>query len=299
MQQRIGFIGVGVMGRPMTLNLLKAGYPVTVFARSPEKIQDVIAAGARLAKSSAEVGQQSEIVITMLPNTPDVEAVVLGPGGVLEGMPSGGVIIDMSTIAPAGSQRITETCRAQGVDFLDAPVSGGTVGAKNGTLTIMAGGDKAAFERVRPVLEAMGNPENIIHVGPSGAGEIVKLVNNVMAANIAAACAEALVLGVKAGADLATMVRIISASTGANMQLSNVFPARVFNGSFELGFATNLMTKDVGLALELARDLDVPMPVSECVIDLFENARGLGFGEIDYTSIIKVLEDQAGVKVRS
>src|SRR6266568_3245697 len=200
---QIGFIGIGVMGRPMTLNLLKAGHHVTIYARHPEKpeVQEVLNAGAKLAPSPRAVAMASDIVITMLPNSPQVEEVVTGSQGILEGARKGLIIIDMSTIAPSVSRKLDQTVSTRGIRFLDAPVSGGSQGAINGTLTIMVGGEREIFEQARPVLEAMGKKENIFHVGPNGAGEIIKLVNNVLCGAIAAAIAESFVLGVKAGAD--------------------------------------------------------------------------------------------------
>src|SRR5690348_18334448 len=174
---QLGFIGIGVMGRPMTLNLLKAGHDVTVYARHPDKpeIQEVLNAGAKLAPSSRAVAMASEVVITMVPNSMQVEEVVAGPQGILEGSRKDLVIIDMSTIAPAMSRKLAENAATRGVHFLDAPVSGGSQGAINGTLTIMVGGDREILERVRPILEAMGKKENIFYVGPTGTGEIVKI----------------------------------------------------------------------------------------------------------------------------
>ncbi len=177
---QIGFIGIGVMGRPMTLNLLKAGYHVTVFARHPGKpeVQEVLDAGAKLAPSPRAVAMASDVVITMVPNSMQVEEVVAGPHGILEGARRGLIIIDMSTIAPAMSRKLAELASKRDGHFLDAPVSGGSMGAVNGTLTIMVGGEREIFEQARPVLEAMGKKENIFYVGPSGSGEVVKIVNN-------------------------------------------------------------------------------------------------------------------------
>src|SRR5579883_1094190 len=250
---QIGFIGIGVMGRPMTLNLLKAGHHVTIFARHPEKaeVQEVLQAGAKQAPSPRAVAMASDIVITMLPNSPDVEEVVTGSHGILEGARKGLIIVDMSTIAPAVSRKLARTASSQGVHFLDAPVSGGSQGAVNGTLTIMVGGEREIFEQALPVLEAMGKKENIFHVGPNGTGEVVKIVNNILCGAIAASIAEAFTLGVKAGADVNTMAKIIGVSTGASWQLSNQFPLRAFQGNFQPGFMTDLLHKDLGLALEL------------------------------------------------
>ncbi|GAC1475576.1 MAG: 2-hydroxy-3-oxopropionate reductase [Ktedonobacteraceae bacterium] len=298
---QVGFIGIGVMGRPMVLNLLKAGHDVTIYARNPEKpeVQEVIHAGAKLAPSSRAVAMASEIVITMVPNSPQVEEAVNGPQGILEGARKGLIIIDMSTIAPSVSRKLAETAAAKGVHFLDAPVSGGSQGAINGTLSIMVGGEQAIFEQARPVLEAMGKKEGIIYVGSSGSGEVVKLINNMLVGMIAAATAEAFVLGVKAGADVDTMAKIIGISTGASWQLANQFPLRAFNGSFQPGFMTDLLTKDLGLALDLAAENKTPAVLTALARQLFETASAAGYGRSDYTSLLKVLEQQAGVEVRN
>jgi len=298
---QVGFIGIGVMGRPMTLNLLKAKHHVTIYARHPEKpeIQEVINSGAKLAPSPRAVAMASDIVITMLPNSPQVEEVVAGPQGLLEGARKGLIIVDMSTIAPAVSRKLAQEASIRGVHLLDAPVSGGSQGAINGTLTIMVGGEREIFEQARPVLEAMGKKEIIFHVGHNGAGEIIKLVNQVLCGAIAAAVAESFVLGVKAGADVDTMAKIIGASTGANWQLANQFPLRAFNGSFQPGFMTDLLHKDLGLALDLAAENTVPAAMIALTRQMYEMARAEGYGRDDYTSLLKVLEHMAGVEVRS
>lgn len=296
---QLGFIGIGVMGRPMTLNLLKAGHEVTIYARHPEKpeVQEVLKAGAKQAPSSRAVAMASEIVFTMVPNSMEVEEVVAGPQGVLEGARKGLIIVDMSTIAPAMTRKMAEAAAAKGAHFLDAPVSGGSQGAVNGTLTIMVGGEREIFEQARPVLEAMG--KNIIYVGPSGAGEIVKIANNILVGTIAAATAEAFVLGVKAGADVDTMAKVIGMSTGASWQLSNQFPLRAFNGSFKPGFMTDLLHKDLGLALDLAAENQTPVAMTAVARQMYEMARAAGYGRDDYTTVLKVLEQMAGVEVRN
>src|SRR5437879_256983 len=298
---QVGFIGIGVMGRPMTLNLLKAGHHVTIFARHPEKaeVQEVLRAGARQAHSPRAVAMVSDIVITMLPNSPEVEEVVAGEHGIFAGARKGLIIVDMSTIAPATSRKLGASAAAKGAHFLDAPVSGGSQGAVNGTLTIMVGGEREIFEQVLPVFEAMGKKENIFYVGPHGAGEVVKLANNILCGAIAASIAEAFVLGVKAGADVDTMAKIIGVSTGASWQLSNQFPMRAFNGSFQPGFMTDLLHKDLGLALDLAAEHQVPVALTALTRQMYEMARAKGFGSEDYTSLMKVLEEMAGVEVRS
>src|SRR5258708_2258364 len=298
---QIGFIGIGVMGRPMTLNLLKAGHDVTIYARHPQKpeVQEVLKAGARLAPSSRAVAIASEVVITMVPNSTQVEEVVAGSNGILDGARKGLIIIDMSTVSPTTSRKMAEAAAAKGAHFLDAPVSGGSQGAAQGTLTIMVGGERAAFERVLPVLEAMGKKEKIVYVGPSGSGEIIKIVNNMLVGTIAAATAEAFVLGVKAGVDVDVMAKIIGMSTGASLQLSNQFPRRAFNGSFNPGFMTDLLHKDLGLALDLATENQTLVAMTSLARQLYEMARAAGYGHDDYTVLLKVLEQIAGVEVRS
>ena len=298
---QIGFIGIGVMGRPMVLNLLKAEHQVTIFARHPEKaeVQEVLRAGAKQAPSARAVAIVSDIVITMVPNSMQVEEVVAGQQGILEGARKGLIIIDMSTIAPSMSQKLAELAAARGVHFLDAPVSGGSQGAVNGALTIMVGGERDIFEQARPVLEAMGKKENIFYVGPHGSGEVVKIVNNILCGAIAAAIAESFVLGVKAGADVETMAKVIGVSSGASWQLANQFPLRAFNGSFQPGFMTDLLHKDLGLALELAAEHQTPVALTALTRQLYEMARAAGYGREDYTSLLKILEKMADVEVRS
>ncbi len=298
---QIGFIGIGVMGRPMTLNLLKAEHSVTIYARHPEKpgVREVLSAGAMLAPSPRAVAMASDIVITMLPNSPEVEEVLTGPHGVFEGARKGLIIVDMSTIAPTVSRKLAQSAIRYGAHFLDAPVSGGSQGAVNGTLTIMVGGERDIFEQARPVLEAMGKKENIFYVGPGGAGEVVKIVNNILCGAIAAAIAESFVLGVKAGADVETMAKVIGVSSGASWQLSNQFPLRAFNGSFQPGFMTDLLHKDLGLALDLAAENSTPVALTALTRQMYEMARAAGYGRYDYTSLLKVLEEMTGVEVRS
>jgi 3-hydroxyisobutyrate dehydrogenase len=298
---QLGFIGIGAMGRPMTLNLLKAGHQVTIFARHPEKVevQEVIDAGAKLAATPRMVAMASDIVITMLPSSPQVEEVVSGPQGILEGSRNGLIIVDMSTIAPATSRKLAQQAAERGAHFLDAPVSGGTQGAANATLTIIVGGDREVFEQARPVLEAMGKKENIFYVGASGAGQVVKIVNQLLVGAIAASTAEALTLGVKAGVEVETMAKIIGVSTGASWQLANQFPLRAFNGTFQPGFMTDLLHKDLGLGLELAAENEVPLPVAALTRQLYEMARAEGYARNDYTAVLKVFEQLAGVEVRT
>lgn len=297
-RERIGFIGVGVMGRPMCLNLLAKGFPLTIYARRPSTVESVLEAGATLAESPRMVAEQSDIVITCVSNSPDVVKVVLGPNGVLEGTHPGLVVIDMSTIAPSVSRQVAQAAAERAVAFMDAPVSGGSQGAQAGTLTIMAAGERAVFDRCRPVFAAMGKHENIFYVGSHGAGSVVKIVNQILCGVIAAANAEAFVLGVKAGADVETMARIIGVSSGANWQLTYPFMLRGFNGSFEPGFMTDLLHKDLGLALDLAAESQSPLPLTALARQLYEMTRAEGYGQRDYTALLAVLERMAGVTVR-
>jgi 3-hydroxyisobutyrate dehydrogenase len=294
---RVGFIGLGAMGLPMARNILRAGFPLTVWARRPEATDLIRQDGAAGADSPAALAKESDIVILMVTNSPDVEGLVAGPEGILQTPHEGLVIVDMSTISPSVSRDMATRCGEQGVFFLDAPVSGGTQGAQAGTLSIMVGGDSSAFDRARPVLDAMG--AKIFHVGPSGAGEVIKLANNILVGSIAAATAEALVLGVKAGADLEVMAEVIGVSTGASWQLSNQFPLRAFTGGFQPGFMTNLLAKDLDLALELAAEQRTPLLMTAIARQLYTEAQGAGYGRDDYTSVLRVLEEAAGVTVRA
>ncbi|MCS7002494.1 MAG: NAD(P)-dependent oxidoreductase, partial [Dehalococcoidia bacterium] len=282
MVERIGFVGAGTMGKPMVKNLLRAGYSVTLFARTPAKVAELVALGAHIASSSAEVGAASDVVITNLPNGPEVLEVVTGPRGVLDGMTPGGLVIDMGTIAPAVSRAVSAMCAAKRIGFLDAPVSGGPSAAEQGTLTIMVGGDAADVERARPILNLLGNPDNVIHVGPVGTGQVVKLVNNMLAAIIVVATGEAFAVGAKAGVDVATMARVVGVSSGASWQLANAFPARVFSGSPDVSFALDLIVKDIGLARELATQVGAPTPLLDEALRLYRAAQERGLGSADY-----------------
>jgi 3-hydroxyisobutyrate dehydrogenase len=294
--RRVGLIGLGAMGLPMSRNLLRAGFDLAVWARRPESATELLGEGATWAQTPRELAQRSDVVILMVTNSGDVRELVM-ERGLLDGAAPGTVIVDMSTIAPAVSRSLAEACSQQGVDFLDAPVSGGTQGAEAGTLTVMAGGKAEALEQVRPVLETVGG--KIFHVGPSGSGEVIKLVNNMLVGIIAAATAEALVLGAKAGADVATMAGVVSASTGASWQLANQFPLRAFNGSFRPGFMTNLLAKDLGLALELGAETGAPLFLTALTSQLYGEVQAGGHGADDYTAILRILESIAGVRVRT
>lgn len=294
---RVGFIGLGAMGLPMARNVMKAWFPLTVWARHSERAESIRSAGASWADSPADLARNSDVVVTIVTNSPDVRQVMVGEGGILEGAHAGLTVVDMSTIAPATSRELAQDAHDRGVDFLDAPVSGGTQGAEAGTLTIMVGGDAGAFQRVQPLLEAMG--KNIFHVGPSGAGEIIKLVNNALVGVIAGATAEALVMGAKAGADVETMAKVVGLSAGASWQLANQFPLRAFTGSFQPGFTTDLLSKDLDLALDLGRQQQTPTFFTALARQLYLESQAAGYGGEDYTAVLKVLEAVAGIDVRT
>lgn len=294
---RVGFVGLGAMGLPMARNVMKAGFPLTVWARRPQSAEAIRSEGAAWADSPADLARESDVVITIVTNSPDVREVVAGNQGILAGAHAGLTVVDMSTIAPATSRDLARDAGDRGVDFLDAPVSGGTQGAEAGTLTIMVGGDAEAFQRVQPVLDAMG--KNVLHVGPSGSGEVIKLVNNALVGVIAGATAEALVMGAKAGADVETMARVVGLSAGASWQLANQFPLRAFSGTFHPGFTTDLLAKDLDLALDLGREQQTATFFTALARQLYLESQAAGHGNDDYTSVLKIFEAVAGVDVRT
>jgi len=296
MKERIGVIGVGVMGKPMALNLLKAGYPLTVFDLNSSPLKELQAKGAAIGQSSKEVASQAQVVITMLPNSGDVEKVILKENGVLEGLKSNSIVIDMSTIDPSVSRSIAKTLAGKNMKMLDAPVSGGQKGAEEGTLTIMVGGDKDVFEACSPIFKAMG--QNIFYCGPNGTGEIVKIVNNLLAATNRAVSAEGLALGVKAGADFKVLYDVICTSTGQSRSLQFTSAGKPFKGDYEPGFAAELMHKDLGLAMNLAKEEKVPVPLGAISHQIYNYLLASGLGKKDTGIVFKVYEDLLKVKLR-
>ncbi len=295
MIQKIGFIGLGTMGLPMAKNLLKAGFSLTVYARRPEPSAEVCALGARSAGSPRAVAEETEMVITIVTADPDVRAVTLGEDGALAGMKAGGILVDMSTISPMTIQDIARIAQAKGVEVMDAPVSGGDTGAKAGTLTIIAGGGKETFERCRPVFEAMG--KNLFHVGGVGIGQVVKIANQIIGGTILAVVSEALVMGVKAGADPEVLRQVIGVSSGN----SNLFQARVgdfmLKDQFQPGFMLDLMKKDIGLALEIGKALSVPMPVGAAAYQHYAAGTSMGVGQQDFSAVCKAVEKMAEAQI--
>jgi 2-hydroxy-3-oxopropionate reductase len=294
MKEKLGFVGTGIMGKPMVKNLLKAGYPVLCYDIVPEPLKELAAAGASLAASNKEVAERSEIVITMLPNSPHVEQAVLGPNGVLEGARPGLILLDMSTISPIVSQKVAAEVAKRGVQMVDAPVSGGEKGAIEGTLSIMVGGERAIFDRVLPIFQAMG--KTITYIGPIGSGGFVKLANQIIVAINLTAIAEALVLGTKAGIDLELMINALSGGLAGSKCLEQK-RNNYLQHAFQPGFKIDLHFKDLGLIMEAGRSLGVPLPTTALVQELFSALRVKGRGQMDHSGVITVLEEMAGVTV--
>jgi 2-hydroxy-3-oxopropionate reductase len=291
MAQVIGFIGLGIMGRPMARNLLKAGYSLVVHSRSQGPVDEIVKAGATAAASPKDVAAQCDVLITMLPNSPDVEQVVLGPNGVIEGARRGMILADMSTISPIVSQKIGKALEAKGVAMLDAPVSGGEKGAIDGALSIMVGGDKGVFERVLPIFQAIG--KTITLLGPLGFGGFTKLANQIIVAVNLTALAEALTLGKKAGLDRELLLTALAGGLAGSKCLDQKKPNYVSN-TYNPGFKIDLHYKDLGLIMDAARSLGVPLPTTAVVQELFSALRVKGKGGLDHSGVITLLEDLAG-----
>jgi 2-hydroxy-3-oxopropionate reductase len=291
----IGFIGLGIMGRPMARNLVKAGYRVVVFSRSEASMAPLVAEGALKADSARQVAEKSEVLITMLPDGPDVRAVVLGAGGVLEGAAKGLIVVDMSSISPIVSQEIAAACEDKGVEFLDAPVSGGEHGAIAGTLAIMAGGKAEALENVRPILQTMGSA--ITHAGPAGAGSMTKLANQIMVACNIAGVGEALALSSKAGLDPEVVFNAVKGGMAGGAILNVKAPA-IFSRNFQPGFRLDLHHKDLKNALSAAEELKVPLMFTSLVQSLMTAMLNQGKGDLDHCAIVNAIEEMASVEIR-
>ncbi|MCW3012936.1 MAG: 2-hydroxy-3-oxopropionate reductase [Solirubrobacterales bacterium] len=292
--ERIGFIGLGIMGKPMAGNLLAAGYPVTVHSRSRGPVDELVAAGATAGPSARETAASSDVVITMLPDSPDVEAVVLGADGVVDGIREGALYIDMSTIAPAVSRRIAVVLAEHGVDAVDAPVSGGEAAARDGALSIMAGGKEEAVERAQPIFDVLGKATT--RIGPAGAGQVAKAANQVVVALTIQAVSEALVLARKAGADPA-LVRDALLGGFAQSRILDVHGQRMLDGAFDPGFKLNLHRKDLAIALQLAREEQVPLFATAQAAGLMDALLAQGAGERDHSALFTLYEQLAGEPV--
>ena len=292
MAQVIGFIGLGIMGRPMARNLLKAGYPLVVHSRSRGPVDEIARTGAKVGTSPRDVAAQSDVLITMLPNSPDVEQVVLGRDGVIEGARPGLVLLDMSTISPLVSQKIGAALAEKSVKMLDAPVSGGEKGAVDGVLSIMVGGDKAVFDKALPIFQAMG--KTITHLGPLGAGGFTKLANQIIVAVNLTALGEALTLAKKAGLDRELTLTALAGGLAGSRCLDQKKPNYLAD-TYNPGFKIDLHYKDLGLIMESARALGVPLPATAVVQELFSALRVKGRGGFDHSGVITLLEDLAGL----
>jgi 2-hydroxy-3-oxopropionate reductase len=290
MATTIGFIGLGVMGAPMARNLLAAGHEVVAWNRSPAPLEALAGAGARPADGAAAVAAEADILITILSDDAAVRAVLGGPAGAIAAAPPGALVIDMSTVSPALARELAAEAAARGVDFLDAPVSGGDVGARDGTLSIMVGGEAAAVERARPVFEVLGS--RVTHVGAAGAGQIAKACNQVLVAVIFGGLAEALVLGSKLGADPARVLDAVGGGMAAN-RIMEVRRDNFLEHDFAPGFKVDLHHKDLEIALGASGEVDAPLPLTAAVQQMFRQLRAAGHGDEDDSALLRVAEERA------
>ena len=293
---KVGFIGLGVMGGPMAANILKGGHELTVFDMNPAAVATLVNAGAKAAASAKEVGAASEIVVTMLPLPAHVEQVVVGPGGVADGLKPGGLVIDMSTIDPQTSKRVGKALRERGMAMVDAPVGKTSEHAVTGTLTLMVGGEPKDIERAKPVLDCMGN-QTFLCGGP-GAGHAMKMTNNLLATTIMCANTEALAIGVKEGLTLELMVEVMKTTMAWNQQLAVAMPKKAFVGDDNPGFMVKLAAKDVRLAVNAAKALGFQALVGEGALATLDRAAEMGYAERDTAALMKIREDELGIKVR-
>ena len=295
MDEKIGFVGLGIMGNPMSTNLLKAGYSVTVWNRTASRAGEIVSAGASTAGSAADVARSSDIVITIVTASAAVQEVVLGENGVIDGAKPGSVVIDMSTISPSVTREIADALKEKGVHMLDAPVSGGLPGAVNGTLSIMAGGDKQVFQRCLPVLQAMGG--RITLCGGHGMGQVTKLANQIIGLGTLAAMCEGLIFAVKAGADPEPLLGAISGGAANSWMVENL-ASKVFERDFAAGFMVDLAQKDLGLIQETAAEMALPLMTTPIVSQMFRATQRAGFGQEGIQAYVKALEMIAGVEAR-
>ena len=291
---RVGYIGLGLMGKSIARNILKAGFPVVVHNRSRAAVDELVAEGATAAASPSEVASQADAIFTNLPDSPDVEKVVLGENGIIEGARDGLIYVDNSTIKPASARMIAGKLKEKNMFALDAPVSGGDIGARNGTLTIMVGGDASALERVMPVLLAMG--KTVTHVGDAGAGQVAKAANQIMVAAQMVAMGELLVFAKKAGVDPKKVVDAIKGGAAQCWTL-DVKPPRLFDGNRNPGFKARMQLKDLKIVLDTAREYNVPVSSTIENTKLFQQMIDAGMGELDNSAVVGVIEKLAGVEI--
>ena len=290
----LGFIGLGIMGKPMAGHLVEAGHTVHVFSRSPGPVRELEAVGAVACNSAREVAERSDIVFIMVPDTPDVDTVLFGPNGVAEGARRGSVVVDMSSISPIATKEFAQKLESLGVEMLDAPVSGGQLGAQNATLSIMVGGKAGTFEKIKPFFKLMG--QSIVHVGPSGDGQTCKVANQIVVALTIEAVGEALLLASKAGAD-PSKVRDALMGGFAGSRILELHGERMIERSFEPGFRIRLHQKDLNLALEAARELGVSLPNTATAQELFNAVKAQKGGDLDHSAMVMALETLADHKI--
>jgi 3-hydroxyisobutyrate dehydrogenase len=295
MAERIGLIGLGIMGKPMAKNILKAGFPLTVYNRTAARMAELVELGAQAADSPRAIAENSDIIITIVSDSPDVRAVILGEQGVIEGVRAGSVVIDMSTISPQVTREMAAALKAKDVDMLDAPVSGGEKGAIEGTLSIMVGGDAAVLARARPVFEAMG--KRIVHIGENGMGQVCKLANQIAVVLNNLSMSEALVFATKAGADPAKVLEAISAGAAGSWALNNYAP-KILKRDFAPGFMLSLQQKDLRLVLDAARELNLSLPGTALGYELNKSLQARGLDREGNFAIVKAIELLAGIEVK-
>ncbi len=288
MAEKVGFVGLGIMGKPMARNLMQAGYELMVHNRSRGPVDELASEGAEAAESPREVAEKSDIVITMLPDSPQVQEVVAGEDGVLEGIKESSLLVDMSTISPVVTEELAAAVKEKGVGMLDAPVSGGDVGAIEGTLSIMVGGEEEDFERAKPLFEAMGKTVN--HVGPVGAGQVTKAANQIVVALTIEAVSEALVLGSKGGVAPEKILDVLGGGLAGN-KVMEVKREKFLTHTFDPGFRSELHHKDLGIALAAGREYGVVLPVTAIVDQMLLSMKKKGWGGEDHSALLRVIED--------
>jgi 2-hydroxy-3-oxopropionate reductase len=296
MSEKVGFVGLGIMGEPMARNLMEAGYDLVVYNRSQGKVEDLVSEGAEVAESLKEIAENAEIVFTMLPGPPEVREVVAGESGLLRGAGEGSLLVDMSTSSPVLARELTRTARERRVSVLDAPVSGGDVGAAEGMLSIMVGGEEEDFERARPLFDVMGN--TVVHVGPPGAGQVVKACNQIVVALTIEAVSEALVLGSKTGVDSKKVMEVLSGGLAGN-SVMKVKEEKFLSHDFEPGGKVEFHHKDLGIALEAGREYGVPLPLTAVVDQMFGTLVAKGREGWDHSALLTLVEEWAGHEIGS
>ncbi len=288
----VAFVGLGTMGSPMVMNLLSAGHSVRVHNRTRSKEQSVVEAGAIATSSPQQAATDADIIITCVSDSPDVEAVILGASGILHGAKPGSLVVDMSTISPGVTQRIAKALAEKDIQMIDAPVSGGSEGAQKGTLSIMIGGAEADVEKARPVLEAMGS--TVTHVGPIGAGQTTKAINQIIAASTYWGVAEGIALGLKAGLDMDKVIQAVGSGASASWCLTNRSD-NMINNQYPLGFRVRLHQKDLAIALQTARELNLPLPMAAYVEQMENGLIAKGHGDEDLSAIARIVREMGGI----